>query len=359
MTVDDWIAGKIGLGAGAKLTRDALEAYQLSRLLHTLRYAAAHSAFYRERLSGFDFETDSRAVGKVGCAIGTQVAGMRSLADLARISFTTPRDLAEEGVRMVCVPASQVDRIVTLPTSGTTGAPKRVWFTAADQELMVDYIHHGLPVMTGPGDVFIVLMPCARPGSVGDLVAAGVERIGSRAVRVGAIPQDGSRDEEVLAAMRREGVTTGLATAPTAARLARKSAGDKAIAANMRSVLLSAQFISDEDRDAVERIWDCKTFEHYGMTEMGLGGAMACGARVGYHPREADLLFEIIDPVTGDVLPDGEDGEVVFTTLTRTAMPLIRYRTGDLSRWLPDPCPCGSVLRRLGKIGDRMERKAY
>jgi len=216
-----------------------------------------------------------------------------------------------------------------------------------------------LPVMTGPGDVFLILMPCERPGSVGDLVAIGVERIGSRVLRVGAIPPDGSRDEEILELMRRESVSTGLATSHTAARLAKKSEGDAVIQKNMRTILLSAQYISDEEKAIIERTWDCTVYEHYGMTEMGLGGAMACEVRVGYHPREADLLFEIIDPETGKVLPEGEYGEIVFTTLTRRAMPLIRYRTGDFSRWLPYSCTCGSVLKRIDKVGDRAVRKAY
>jgi phenylacetate-coenzyme A ligase PaaK-like adenylate-forming protein len=327
--VDDWIAKKIGLAPGEKLTREALEAWQFTKLRETV-----------ER-------------------IGLPVL-IDSLNDLAKLPFTTPAELAEAGTRMVRVPASQVSRIVTLQaTSGTTGAPKRVWFTEDDQELMIDYIHHGLALMTGPEDVFLVLMPCEKPGSVGDLVAIGVERIGSRAVRFGPIPPDGSRDEEVLSAMRREGVTTGLATAPTAARLAAKSATDPVIVKNMRTILLSAQFISEADKSVIEKAWECDAYEHYGMTEMGLGGAMQCEERVGYHPREADLLFEIIDLDTGDVLPDGEYGEIVFTTLTRQAMPLIRYRTGDFSRWLPGSCACGSALKRLDKVGDRAERKNY
>jgi phenylacetate-coenzyme A ligase PaaK-like adenylate-forming protein len=346
MIVDGWIAKKIGLAQGGRLARGALEAWQLARLREVLAYAIAHSPFYREKL----------ALGPGGAG----AVSIESLDELARLPFTTARELAEEGARMVCVPASEISRIVTLQaTSGTTGAPKRVWFTEADQELMIDYIHHGLPVMTRPGDVFLVLMPCERPGSVGDLVAIGVERIGSKALRVGAIPPDGSRDDEVLRLMRQGGVTTGLATAATAARLAAKSAADADIRARMRTILLSAQYISGEDKAVIESAWGCKAFEHYGMTEMGLGGAMACEARAGYHPREADLLFEIIDPQTGEVLPEGECGEIVFTTLTRQAMPLIRYRTGDFSRWLPEACPCGSVLKRLGKVGDRAERKAY
>jgi len=346
MIVDDWIARKVGLPAGRSLTRAALEAWQLQKLRETLNHAYARSPFYRERLS---------AVVEIGKASVV----LTSLDCIVNLPFTTPGDLAFSGTSMVCVSASEVGRIVTLPTTGTSGAPKRVWFTDADLELMIDYVRHGLPVMTGPGDVFLVLMPCERPGSVGDLVAVGVERIGARALRVGAIPQDGGRDEEILELMRCEGVSTGLATGHTAARLAKKSEGESIIKKNMRSILLSAQYVSDEEKAAIELIWDCTVYEHYGMTEMGLGGAMACEARVGYHPREADLLFEIVDPETGKALPDGEYGEIVFTTLTRRAMPLIRYRTGDFSRLLPGPCVCGSVLKRLDKVGDRAVRKAY
>jgi len=340
LIVDDWIAKKIGLRPGARLSRESLENWQLVKLRETLLCVLSGSAFYREKLR--------------------QGLSVYSLDEMSKLPFTTPEELAENGTRMVCVPASEISRIVTLQTtSGTTGPPKRVWFTEGDQELMTDYIHHGLPVMTGPGDVFLVLMPCERPGSVGDLVATGVERIGSRALRVGAIPNDGSRDVEVLDIMRREGVTTGLATAATAARLATRSAADTVICGNMRTILLSAQYIPEKEKAVIESFWDCHVYEHYGMTEMGLGGAMACRARSGYHPREADLLFEIIDPDTGKVLPEGAFGEIVFTTLTREAMPLIRYRTGDFSRWVPEPCACGSVLKRLDKVGDRAERKSY
>ena len=346
MIVDDWIAGKIGLTEGWALTRTALEAWQLLKLRETLEHVCLKSSFYREQLAVFAEN------GNVSDAIV-------SLDCIERLPFTTPGDLASAGTAMVCVPASEVGSIVTLSTTGTTGEPKRVWFTDADQELMTDYIHHGLPVMTGRGDVFLVLMPCERPGSVGDLVAVGVERIGSRALRVGAIPPDGSHDDVVIDLMRREGVSTGLATSHTAARLAKKSDGDAVIKKNMRTILLTAQYVSDREKAIVERIWNCRAYEHYGMTEMGLGGAMACETRAGYHPREADLLFEIIDPATGKVLPEGEYGEIVFTTLTRRAMPLIRYRTGDFSRWLPGVCACGSVLKRLDKVGDRAERKTY
>ena len=87
-------------------------------------------------------------------------------------------------------------------------------------------------------------------------------------------------------------------------------------------------------------------FEHYGMTEMGLGCAVDCAAHAGLHIRENDLLLEVVDGA-GRPVPDGIEGELAFTTLTRTAMPLIRYRTGDRSALLPGRCPCGCAMRRI------------
>jgi phenylacetate-coenzyme A ligase PaaK-like adenylate-forming protein len=336
--IDAWIKAKIGLPGHCALTRESIEAWQADRLRRTLAHMVAHSPFYSSLLSGISLDKD-----------------ILSISDACKLPFTDEDDLTRDGHRMVCTSASEVSRIVTLPTSGTTGAPKRIFFTEADQELMIDYIHHGLAIMAGAEDVFLVLMPCERPGSVGDLVRIGLERGGVRVIPRGILPFDGSRDAEMLDMMEQEGISSLLATASAALRLSEKSRGRL----RLRSVLLSAEYVSSEARAAIEANWGCLVYEHYGMTEMGLGGAMACAAREGYHPREADLLFEIVDPQTGAVLPDGEWGEVVFTTLTREAMPFVRYRTGDRGRFLPGQCPCGSVLKRLDRIGDRKALKGY
>jgi phenylacetate-coenzyme A ligase PaaK-like adenylate-forming protein len=108
---------------------------------------------------------------------------------------------------------------------------------------------------------------------------------------------------------------------------------------------------------AVEASWGCTVYNHYGMTEMGLGGGVECQARRGYHMREADLYVEIIDPINGKTVPEGEYGEVVFTTLTRRGMPLIRYRTGDISRFVQGDCPCGTILRTLEKVRGRTSNR--
>jgi phenylacetate-CoA ligase len=137
-------------------------------------------------------------------------------------------------------------------------------------------------------------------------------------------------------------------------RLARIDDEDWVLPKNqIHKVLTSTDTLAHTVRTNLQTIWGCEVFDHYGMTETGLGGGVECDAHHGFHLREADLYFEIIDPESGSPLQDGELGEVVVTTLTRTGMPLIRYRTGDLSRLIPGTCTCGSFIKRLDRIINR------
>jgi phenylacetate-coenzyme A ligase PaaK-like adenylate-forming protein len=342
--LDSWIRKKIGAPKGAPLSRNELENYQLRALNKTLSHTKLNSAYYRKNLSGCNALTELR--------------------DIEKLPFTTTEDISLRPEDFLCVPASKVSRIVTLETSGTTGAPKRIYFTEDDQELMIDFIANGMKPMVSEGETFLVLMPCEKTGSVGDLVRIGLERFGVSVIPYGLLPFDGNADAEILDLIRDKNVLSMLATASAARRLALAAAranqtANAASAPRLRSVLLSAEYVSNEAVNDIEKVFGCKVFEHYGMTEMGLGGAVSCGVGEGYHVREADLIFEVIDPDTGTVVPDGESGEIVFTTLTREAMPLIRYRTGDFGRWITEPCSCGSVLKRLSRVGDRRIVKGY
>ncbi len=140
--------------------------------------------------------------------------------------------------------------------------------------------------------------------------------------------------------------------------LARHEGSDEIPAGRIKSVLLSADYVPSAIVRELRRAWGCAVFSHYGTTEMGFGGGVECEAYAGYHLREADLYFEIVDPISGLPQPPGELGEVVFTTLTRAGMPLVRYRTGDISRFLPDPCLCGTALRRMERVRGRVHEMA-
>ncbi|MCA9960354.1 MAG: AMP-binding protein, partial [Anaerolineales bacterium] len=219
-------------------------------------------------------------------------------------------------------------------------------FTAADQELTRDFFHVGMSTFTAPGDRVLILLPCARPGSVGDLLDQALARLGASGIRHGLVTDVA----QALTVLHTEQVTGVVGVPVQLLALVRAAAARQFPRPHLKSVLLTTDHVPAAIVQALESAWGCTVYNHYGMTEMGLGGGVECAARQGYHLREADMFFEIVDPKTGTLLPDGEYGEIVFTTLTRRGMPLLRYRTGDISRFVPARCACGTVLRRLEKV---------
>lgn len=322
--LDEWISRKIGLSG--PLSQSALADYQLEKVNTTLNLASKASPFYREK-----FKEYPTKLGR--------------LEDLSLFPFTTSEDIRASGQKMVCVSQDAINRVVTLDTSGTTGAPKRLFFTETDQELTIDFFQVGMSTFTQSGDRVLILLPGERPGSVGDLLAIGLKRLGSQAIPHGVVQ---NLDETVM--LIRKLKVNSLVGIPNQVLALARFAPEL----NLKSVLLSTDHVPQSIVKTVAKNWHCQVYNHYGMTEMGLGGGVECEAHRGYHLREADLFFEIIDPIRGHPLPVGEMGEVVFTTLTRSGMPLIRYRTGDLSRFIPEHCPCGSSLRLLQKIRTRL-----
>lgn len=333
--LENWLAQRIGVH-DHRLTREEISRYQLARLQETINLARADSHFYRRHLAGM------------------REKNISTLADLARLPFTTAEDIKQDSLQFVCVSQSEISRVVTLQTSGTTGEPKRVYFTQADQELTVDFFHHAASTLVGPGDRVLILFPGERPGSVGDIVVKALNRLG-----VVGIPHGLVRDaRQTLDKIAQEGVTSLWGIPVQVLALARhRDAMGRPVPLKIKSVLLSTDYVPQAITGVLEYAWGCRVFEHYGTTEMGLGVALECQALAGYHLREADLYFEIINPETGEPVPDGETGEVVFTTLTRRGMPLIRYRTGDLSRFITEPCPCGTVLKRMALVTGRVDGK--
>ncbi len=327
--LESWIAGKIA-SSGALLHPDELAAYQLQKLRETIEYASHRGPFYREKLREF------------------APAELKSLSDLARLPFTSCEELRDENPRFLAVSQDEISRVVTLSSSGTTGTPKRVFFTADDQQLAVDFFQCGTGNLAAPGDRVLVLLPWETPGSVGDLLAQGISRFGAVPIRHGMI----CGLAEALERLTAEKIRSVIGLPVQVFALARYA---EAVGASLR--LRSVALVSDHVPACIvaelKRLWHCEVFQHYGATEMGLGGGVDCQAHAGYHLREADLYFEIIDPESGQPSLPGEPGEVVFTTLTRRGMPLIRYRTGDFSRMLTAPCACGSLLHRLQPLKSR------
>lgn len=326
--LENWILERTQI---ASKSQDALRAYQLEKLIQTLVYSKEKSRFYHEKLKEVDLST------------------ITSFKDFERIAFTTPAEMKQNSLDFACVSSSDIKRIVTLNTSGTTGDEKRIFFTHEDLEATIDFFQYGMKCLVDKSDTVMVLLPGPAYGSIGDLLHKALAKSGISCIVHGVLS-----DVEKTAQCIAENKITCIVGIPMQV-LYLSRVKPELFYTHITKVLLSTDYVPNALVEALSFKGTCKVFNHYGMTEMGYGGGVECACLDGYHLRENDLYFEIIDPISGERVQDGEYGEVVFTTLNRQAMPLIRYKTGDRARFLSQPCGCGTFLRRMEKVLGRME----
>ena len=325
--LENWITERLG----KRPTRANIERAQLWALRATIGLARKQSPWYRNLFANLPLP--------------------QTLDELQSYPLTTSDDLARVPLDFLCFSQDHIERVVTLRTSGTSGPQKRLFFTREDLEHTVDFFDHGMRTLTRPGWPVLILMPGPKPASIGDLLSRGLARFGARPV---LCPPD-TPEPEIIKRIQALKIRSLVSPPLLLDRLLNHPDARNLVESSVQTVLVSSDAASPHLRSRIESGLGCRVFDHWGMTETGYGGAVECTAHQGYHLREPDLLVEIIDPRTGLSLPDGEAGEIVITTLTRTGMPLIRYRTGDLSRILPGPCPCGSIVRRLGALTGRID----
>ncbi len=312
--LDNWIMRTEAL---PELTREGLEALQLRRLNETLARVKLRGGAYRDLTDHVD-----------------------SLADLAALPFTTPDMLAAKPGQFLLTSQSEVSRVISGATSGTTGPAKRVFYTAGDTEHTVAFFAAGISEMLCPGERCLIAFPFTGPFGLGDLIAQAVEQLGGIPIRAGF----GQPWGELISLVKETRPETYIGFPAALLTLARVYGEDFPI----RRALVSADACPAGVMAALEAILGNPLYPHYGSRECGLGGAVTCEAFQGMHLRENHILAEIVDEA-GNVLPEGAWGELVITTIGLEAMPLIRYRTGDYTRFLP-PCPCGGVSRRIDAV---------
>ena len=332
--LDAWLDAQCA-GYSANSLVERLEAARLDALRDTLRRAFSLSRWYGHTLAGYDLD--------LTCA-----------DDLRRLPFTTPEDLHDYRA-FLCVPQGDVQRIVTLQTSGSTSTPKRIAFTEKDLARTASFFAAGMAQLVHPGQRLMVLLPGAQcPDGVTDLLRQALSPSG-----VDVVAGTPDATFETLRDDLERWHPQCLVAAPhqlASLLTATKEEDFRRLASCVEGIQSSGDILDLAVRDGLEHALDCVVLDHYGMTETCFGGGVQCMARNGYHLRELDLFLEILDPVSGIPVPDGQTGEIVLTTLNREAMPLIRYRTGDAAAWLPGPCPCGSPLRRLSSLRGRYVR---
>jgi phenylacetate-CoA ligase len=315
-------------------SRDEIAGLQLERLQRTLRHAYAGSPFYRQRF-------DSAGVHPDDCA---------ELADLAKFPFTTKDDLrATYPFGMFAVPREQVARIHA--SSGTTGRPTVVGYTRNDIDMWAEVVARSIRASGGrPGDVVHVAYGYGLfTGGLG--AHYGAERLGCTVVPIsgGMTP----RQVQLISDFSPDVIMITPSYLLTVLDEFRTQGVDPR-ASSLQVAILGAEPWTESMRAEIQDAFDLHAVDIYGLSEViGPGVANECvESKDGLHVWEDHFYPEVIDGETGEVLPDGEPGELVFTSLTKEALPIIRYRTRDLTRLLPGTA---RSMRRMVKVTGRSD----
>ncbi|MEU3856662.1 phenylacetate--CoA ligase PaaK [Streptomyces sp. NPDC028722] len=322
------------LDAGERLGPEELRALQLERLRASLRHAYAHVPFYRE---SFD-------------KAGVRPEDCRSLADLAHFPFTTKSDLRENyPFGMFAVPRERIRRLHA--SSGTTGRPTVVGYTDNDLSMWADMVARSIRAAGGrPGDVVHVAYGYGLfTGGLG--AHYGAERLGCTVV-----PASGGMTSRQVQLIRDLEPSVIMVTPSYMLTLLDEfeRQGVDPRGTSLRVGVFGAEPWTERMRREIEERFAIDAVDIYGLSEViGPGVAQECAeTKDGLHVWEDHFYPEVVDPVTGEVLPEGERGELVFTSLTKEAMPVVRYRTRDLTRLLPGT---SRVFRRMEKVTGRSD----
>lgn len=318
------------------MPRDELRQQQLDNLKRTVYRVYERVPLYRQKMD----------------AKGVKPGDVQSLADLRHLPFLTKTDMREGyPFGFFASPLKEVVRIHS--SSGTTGKPVVAGYTRADIDLWANLMARTLVCgEVTPNDVVQNAYGYGLfTGGLG--IHYGAEKVGAT-----VIPMSGGNSKRQIMLMQDFG-TTVLTCTPSYSLALGETAQEMGVdigQLKLRVGFFGAEPWPQEMRVAIEKRLQVKAIDIYGLTEViGPGVASECMEQDGVHIFEDHFYPEIIDPETGDPLPDGERGELVFTSLTKEAFPLIRFRTRDITSLTPQECPCGRTLRRMARVSDRSD----
>ena len=319
------------------MPRADLEQLQLKRLQATVRRVNQNVPFYQQKFAAINFKPRD----------------IKKLQDVRRLPFTTGADLRETYPRgLVVSPSKEILRLHT--SSGTTGKPKALFFSRKDVDTAAEQIARCL-VMTGmtAEDVLQNTM------TYGLFTGAFVMHYGAEKVGCMVIPSGPGNSERQLLLMQ-DFRTTAIHITPSYALYFGGFLESKGINPRkdlaLKRAFIGAEPYTEATRLKIEKSLGVNVYNCYGLSEMnGPGVAFDCIHKNGLHVWEDNYLVEIIDPKTGEPVPDGHPGELVLTTLNREAMPLLRYRTRDITSIISAPCACGRTHRRIKRITGRSD----
>ncbi|MBQ6681665.1 MAG: phenylacetate--CoA ligase [Prevotella sp.] len=318
------------------MSRSELEALQLERLQKTVNHCM-NSPFYQNKFKELGITPDD----------------IKTLDDVRKLPFTTKEDLRENyPFGICCVPMKDCVRLHS--SSGTTGNPTVVLHSQKDLDEWANAVARCLwMVGSRPEDVF------QNSAGYGMFTAGLGFQYGAEKVGMLTVPAAAGNTTRQIKFIKDFGTSVLHAIPSYASRIyevMKEEGCDPRKDTKLRVLCIGAEPHSEEQRKRIEDNLGVKAYNSYGISEMmGPGVAFECQEQNGLHIWEDYFIVEIIDPVTLEPLPDGELGELVLTTINREAMPLLRYRTRDLTRILPGDCPCGRHHKRLARLQGRSD----
>ncbi|WP_440952003.1 phenylacetate--CoA ligase family protein [Methanococcoides sp. FTZ1] len=319
----------------------ASEEDQLIKLKDLLKRLSSGSPFYQKK-----FED-----------AGLDIGSIETLEDISKLPFTTKEELRDAyPLGLQAVPDEEIIRIHS--SSGTTGSPVIIPYTQKDVDVWADMMMRCYRMAGLTNKDRIQITPGYGLWTAGIGFQAGAECLGAMAVPTG--PGNTEKQLQMLLDLK----STALASTSSYALLLAEEINKRDLKdkINLKVGIIGSERWSPKMRSRIEDELGIESFDIFGLTEIyGPGIALDCSMHDGLHYWSDHLLFEIIDPVTEERLPDGTLGELVITTLTKEGAPLIRYRTRDLTRIIPEPCECGCpfprIDRLLGRTDDRIKIK--
>ena len=313
----------------------AFDAYRLWQLKKTVRRVREKAPFYR-RL----FEK-----------AGVTEEELHSLEDIRKLPFTFPADLSGTSYSLLCTSQSEVEKPVTFYSSGSTGTKKRIFFSMADIQKILDFLPRGMNTVIDRDEArVLVFLQNSQGRGIGSILAKSLVDFGMQGWT--ADLQDSP--EDIWRQTAEHGVNVWFGDAITIYRATKILAQEHDLrAVGMQCIFITMSNIPHSMIDYLHEAWGCRVSTHYGLTESGWGLAVDCDTCPGYHYDELNHIVEVVDPETGEPVPEGAEGEVVLTNIARDCMPLIRYRTGDIATLTKSDC--GSHLMTLGHIRRRRE----
>ncbi len=318
------------------MSRDEMHDLQGKRLVKLVKYVYTNVKFYREKMQ----------------ALGIEPGDIHGIEDIVKLPFTTKQDLRDNyPYGLQAAPASEIVRVHA--SSGTTGNPTIVGYTQKDIEIWAECVSRCLGAAgMSKEDTFSVSYGYGLfTGGLG--LHYGVENIGAAVV-----PTSTGNTEKHLRLMRDLKITGTAATPSYMLYLAEtmEKMGIKKEDLSLKAALCGAEPWTENMRQEIQNKLGLKMFNIYGLSEvLGPGVSYECECQNGSHICEDHFFPEIIDPDTLEPLPYGQQGELVFTTLTKEGMPVLRYRTRDISSLIIDECPCGRKNIKMGAIMGRSD----